>query len=468
MSERDEQKTGPGQPAEFTLKAFFDEDDLVGARWWNDSFQTFTSGRRGFMQLAGKAVALGIGGGVASLLLIRSCDDDDDEGPPIDLDAIALQRKSGWDVGGDKRPLVFTSPVQMDARTDTAYVQHLAGLARDLAPRDPRLQPFAVPTLFQSLAGGPGTERLLAAVHPIFTIEMKQAHARGAALADLATVPGAPRDVALVLDLPGPESVAVAAGLAERFAPVFILDNWPHPKGVVPSHNTLGAAVYYRPLFVEANQKRPAEAPPVFVLDSARLSPYRDDPDRFDNRYVVNLPSAEQLRALGIKRLLYVRPSGTQLQELDDLNADFVALDKGGIAVDAVALSDFQRAQLEDGKAPATTSSGHTGYFYGGSPYHHIFFWNRYGWAPAPRLAPARRSSPPPALPPRAPYRPTFRPTIFNTRAVGGVAGVGKQKPSGFGRVSVRSPDGGRTVRSVYSGSRRSGSFGRSRSSYFG
>jgi hypothetical protein len=459
----------PGQAGpEFAIKAFFDEDQLVGARWWNDSFQAFTSDRRGFMQWGGVAVAVALGGGVATLVGLKSCDDDDDRA--IDLDALVLQRKSGWDVGGDKRPLVFDMPVQMDARTDTAYVQHLAGLARDLAPRDPRLQPFAVPTLFQSLAGGPGSDRLAAAVHPIFTIEMKQAHERGAALADLAAAPGAPRDVALVLDLPGPESVAVAAAIAGRFAPVFIFDNWPHPKAVVPAHNTLGAAVYYRPLFLEANQQRPAGAPPVFVLDSARLTPYRDDPTRFDNRYVVNLPSADQLRALGIKRLLYVRPSGTQLQELDDLNADFVGLDRGGISVDALALNDFQRAQLTDGQAPASTSASHAGgYYYGGHPYTHLLFWNRYGWGPAPRLPASRaRTSPPPALPARTPYRPTFRPTVFNTRAVGGAAGVGKQKPSGFGRVSVRSPDGGRTVRQVYSGNRRSGSFGRSRSSSYG
>jgi hypothetical protein len=452
---------------EFTVKASFDEAELVGARWWNDSFQAFTTDRRGFMQYGGVAIALALGGGLATMVGLKACDDDDD-GPAIDFEALALQRKSGWDVGQAQRPLLYERAVQMDARQDTTYRQHLAGLARDLAPRDARLQPFAVPTLFQSLAGGVGSERLQAAAQPNYTPAMQVSHDRGAALADLAAAPGAPRDVALVLDLPGPESVALAAAVAGRFAPVFLFDNWPHPSAVVPAHNTLGAAIYYRPLFVEANQTRPPDSPPVFVLDSARLSPYRDDPERFDNRYVVNLPSAEQLRALGIKRLLYVRPSGNQLQELDDLNADFVALDRGGISVDALALSDFQRAQLADGRAPASASHA-GGYYYGGHPYHHLLFWNHYGWAPAPQLRGARaRAAPSRALPARTPYQPTFRPTIFNTRAVGGVSGVGKQKPSGFGRVSVRSPDGGRTVRQVYSGSRRSGSFGRARSSSYG
>jgi hypothetical protein len=63
-------------------------------------------------------------------------------------------------------------------------------------------------------------------------------------------------------------------------------------------------------------------------------------------------------------------------------------------------------------------------------------------------------------------YRPTFRPTMFASRTLGGAAGFGKQKPSGFGRVSVRM-SGGR-VSSFGGSSRRSGSFGRSRSSSFG
>jgi hypothetical protein len=58
---------------------------------------------------------------------------------------------------------------------------------------------------------------------------------------------------------------------------------------------------------------------------------------------------------------------------------------------------------------------------------------------------------------PSTEYRPAKRDTMFSSRTVGGTPGVGKQKPSGFGLVSVR---GGRSV-GVAGGSRRSGSFGR-------
>ncbi|HEX7501488.1 MAG TPA: hypothetical protein VF524_14490, partial [Polyangia bacterium] len=56
-------------------------------------------------------------------------------------------------------------------------------------------------------------------------------------------------------------------------------------------------------------------------------------------------------------------------------------------------------------------------------------------------------------------FAPSPRPTMFSSRTVGGLSGVGKQKPSGFGRVSYRAGGGGFG---------RSGSFGRSSSGSFG
>src|SRR5207248_1309850 len=87
------------------------------------------------------------------------------------------------------------------------------------------------------------------------------------------------------LDVQGPTSVAVAAGMAPGFDPVFVLDNWPHPLGVVPSHLTLGAVLYYRPLFMRLRGSRTGRAPPVFVLDRNRLARYTDEETQFDNRY---------------------------------------------------------------------------------------------------------------------------------------------------------------------------------------
>ncbi|HVI24327.1 MAG TPA: hypothetical protein VM691_12635, partial [Myxococcales bacterium] len=58
-----------------------------------------------------------------------------------------------------------------------------------------------------------------------------------------------------------------------------------------------------------------------------------------------------------------------------------------------------------------------------------------------------------------AAYRAVQRPTIFSSRTLGAGSGVGKQRPSGFGRVSVRASASSGKITSVNKG--RSGSFGR-------
>ena len=89
---------------------------------------------------------------------------------------------------------------------------------------------------------------------------------------------------------------------------------------------------------------------------------------------------------------------------------------------------------------PARTSSSGAG-----TPTTIRFFWRSYGYGagPAPS-APRRRARPrrPRGLSSAPAYRPSFRPTLFASRTIGGAAGVGKQKPSGFGRVSVRMAGG--------------------------
>ena len=53
------------------------------------------------------------------------------------------------------------------------------------------------------------------------------------------------------------------------------------------------------PVEVFARHAAPAGAPAMIVLDRRRLSPYTDDATQFDNRHVVRLPGAAQLKALG-------------------------------------------------------------------------------------------------------------------------------------------------------------------------
>ena len=111
---------------------------------------------------------------------------------------------------------------------------------------------------------------------------MEAAYARGKSLASLfASVSEtgqtpAGTKTALIVDLPGPEAVAFAAGAISIFDPVFLFDNWPHPRGVVHAQDTLSAAAYYQPLFADARSTSRTNARlPMFVLDRGRIATYR-------------------------------------------------------------------------------------------------------------------------------------------------------------------------------------------------
>jgi hypothetical protein len=452
---------------DFVRRAFFDNEDVVGARWWNDSFQAFHSeaglGRRKALGLLPWLIGGGVG---AATLGFAFCGRSNraDRDPDLALDAIDLQRREGWNAGHPDKVLAFSDLVR-DINGKSDWLARMRELVTLLAP-DPHLRRFAVPTLFQALAE-PANQSLLQMMRPYHPPDANSLFERGEALRQLHQRPDAPKDLALIADLPGPQSVAFAAGLAARFCPVFTFDNWPHPLGVVPSHTTLGACIYYLPLFRDAAQTRSQPAPALFVLDANRLNAYRDQPDQFDNRYVAPVPSAAALTSAGIKRILYIRPDADSLTELDDLNADFVSWEQAGISVRAVPLTDF--SQAEEVTSPAAAAGGASpSYYWGGHAFHHLLFWRSYGFGagPAPARRPPRTAPPPPRLSQAPAYRPSYRPTLFSTRTLGGAAGVGKQKPSGFGRVSVRM-SGGR-VTAIGSRSRRSGSFGRSRSSFSG
>jgi hypothetical protein len=341
-------------------------------------------------------------------------------------------------------------------------------LAELLAPPEGRLRPFYAGTLFQA-PDHPSGRSLLPHLYPIHNADMDDAYDRGRALAEMFEAAGRPGDTAVLIDLPGPQAVALAAGLADLFSPVFTFDNWPHPHGVVPSHRTLDAALYYLPRFESAAAKRTFSAPPAFVLDANRLNPYRDAASDFDNRYVVALPSFTSLQELGVRHVMYVTATDP-VRESDDLNTDLVAFDGAGLAVRAVGLADFER-DPEDavvGRVAAPVADAgvaqpiaHHRYHYhsGGGGY----FWRQYGWyETSTSTSRGKRplAAPIVELPSRAPsYRPVARATMFSGRAFGAMSGM--QKPSGFGKIAVHTSGG-----TISSGRGRSGSFGRGYSTF--
>lgn len=411
------------------------------AAWWRASLRarSLLDVLRGFspvVPIAGAGLVLGGCGEVLSQ------QEPDEPGA-----ALEDQRNLGWDVGAENQPLAFEGAQPVDVSGSVAWREAMPNLATSLSPASARWWPYYAPALFQSLEA-PRSAGLRFAMQPIFTPEMALAHRRGEALLSLLQgANGCRSDVALVLDLPGPESVAVAAALAPCLDPVFVFDNWPHPRGVVPAQSTLGAALYFLPSFERdrGNRVRAArEAPPLFVLDRGRLAPYGADPTLFDNRYFASLPPREALDAAGIRHVLYVTPDDTIRFEADDLNDDLVAISDGGVDVRMLALSDFSETPLAgwpvDPACPAGVVAPGAGLYFGGSAGAHACFSFWYGWQlPAPGVVVPSypRAGLPPPLYGRVHFRPVARPSFAGPAHVSGWrTGVfGHSRSGSLGRI---------------------------------
>ncbi len=313
--------------------AHVDEPGLVGARWWQDSIVDPVGRRKALISL----LAVGAGVGAAGLLF-EACAPTR-KGRKRSLE---IQRQYGWSFGAATESLVFNG-----VSTEPFDRARLAKMVEELAPRLAKHLPYYLPTLFESPSALPkavceGDSATIApldgALRPIATPAMRDAFSRAQAAVDGLATPG----TALVVDLDGPSSVAFAAAASRRFDPVFLFDNWPHPRGVVAAHLTLAAAAYYQPMLAKAAPEAgPSDAPAMFVLDRQRLATYTDSAQQFDNRWVARMPGRDALKTLGVTRLAYVSPLSSAPWELDDMNDDLVFDHAGGIAIVAVSLSDL-------------------------------------------------------------------------------------------------------------------------------
>ncbi len=419
----------------FGREELLDEPGILGARWWQRSLRAAPdvhAGRRAVLGLLAGITLASIGISATSTSTSTPSAESDDfrtEARP----ALDVQKEYGWSFGATAETLTFdgqsTRPFARDA---------LATLAVDLRPAHPAHLPWYVPTLFQSPAArarsapvdDPTPAAPLADVlQPIFTPAMNVAYRRGRALAALFLGSGGAAMV--VVDLPGPESVAFAAGAAAAFDAVFALDNWPHPRGVVPAHQTLAAAAYYQPLFarhaVTAHPSGGGAPPPMLVLDRRRLDPYTDASSEFDNRHLARVPGAPALQALGLRRVLYVAPAGTD-KELDDLNDDFVRYAGAGLAVRLVGADAFGPDPADGAGPPSGPDDDRPVFYYGSSKASSGWFWHDYPW-----LERASPGKPPAAKLAGVAYAPAPRVTSFS----GGSGSTGRLTPSGFGTVPV-------------------------------
>lgn len=429
--------------------------------------------RRSASKRIGKGVAWAAGLGLVGLTGYKLFSSDDTE---VSEDSLKLQQKEGWDVGSKDRKLnfepTFTSATASVPDSDwKQYLDHNKLIAA-YQPATGTWQPYFVPTLIQSL----DQQSLREQIKPVKMPLMEQTYGQAQGLRELLSQSANANESLIIADLPGPQAIAFGAALADFVHLIPVFDNWPHPLGVVRSHETLGAMVYYAKEIEDKKAKLQDKAPAVLLLDNQRLNAYTDEENQFDNRYLAKIPSANDLKQRGITGLMYVVKDEQQKEELDDLNDVFVELQNQGISVRLLPLSKFKAA--DDTVAAATTPGTATGtqavrhYYYGGSPLYHWWFYNHYFYSPYPYAYTTyggtryNYSRPTTAWPSQAPsYRPVSRPTLFSGTRVGGASGVGRNRPSGFGRTSVRMSSSGQ-VTGVRSG--RSGSYGRSGGGWFG
>ena len=459
-----------------------DKPGIIGARWWHATLADQASQMARRDAIRNILIAGGVIAGFGAMLAMcvkagASTPSSGVVGGPLPDDyaavrktALEMQKAYGWSFGAVGEPLVFdgvtTKPFEPGA---------LHALARDLSPAQTSLKRFFQSTLFDSPDATPtspsalddaedtaGFRPLAESVRPIFTPAMDAAYARGKSLASIFAslteegVTPASAKVALIVDLAGPEAVAFAAGASSIFDPVFLFDNWPHPRGVVRAQETLSAAAYYQPLFAQAKRGVTSQArTPMFVLDRRRLSPYTDDATQFDNRYIAKLPlTAAEMRALGTDHVLYVLPARAPTPfDLDDLNDELVVYAAGGIDVKAIQLDMFAADTTLD-----ASDAGNV--YYGGSRGSHHAFFLDYPWA-----KPAHPATSRPASNPGKSFTPVGRVTSYSVGNPNPKVRT-KATPISFATVPVVVAVG----TGIILGSRfsRSGSWNRSGSSWGG
>ncbi len=392
-------------------------------------------------------------------------------------DSLDLQRKHGWNLGAEETKLFFRSVSRTDATGSADWKRYTdpSRLMEAWRPRSRTWAPYMAPTLVQALQ----SSSLRAQIRPIFSPAMERAFKQGETLRrDLLSQVSKGPETFFMADMSGPEAVAFGAGMAGWADLIPGFDNWPHPFGVVPSHETLAAMLYYAAYVQQQKKEVPDPAPGLLLLDAQRLAPYTDNSAKFDNRYVANLPPPDDLKKRGIRNVLYVVPDRKQQRERDDLNAEFVVYRDQQLQVAIFPLNDLKpvRERVTKTAPDGTTQTVvQQNYYYGGGFGSHLGFLMLYSFlAPRPTafyhypggggrrvtLNDTRPTTKRPA------YTPRSRPTQFSGTRVGGARGVGRSKPSGFGRTTVRTQGGRVTgVRSGSGGrgatSGRSGSFGR-------
>lgn len=432
----------------------------------------------------GKVLAWSGGTILAGYLLYQCVSDEDDDVTVTEEDSVALQKKEGWNTGADDLQVAFNAPTEMDymgmPSAQWNKYKNPDMLKKVYMPTNERFKKYSSASLYESLGQKTLQTQMKASANQI----TKTTFNKGLGVRQILLDAQNPEVNLVVVDLKGWESVAVGAALADVADLIPTFNNWPHPLGEVPAHETLATSLYYASYVEREKAKNTAKKrATVMLLDRNRFESEKDGKlkpikeGNFDNRYNVDLPTVDELKSAGITNVVYITPSELEIEK-DDINEEFATYREKGIQVALLPISRFEETKEQvatTNQNPNRTGQYATNYYYGGSPMGSMFFFYHY-----PMYRSYYRTSIPSGAYNRyasAPnYSPARRTTSFASRSVGGTGGFGKSRPTGFGKVTVnRSMATGKTVgfgssfRSAYrsGGGTRSGSFGRSRGGGF-
>jgi hypothetical protein len=146
-------------------------------------------------------------------------------------------------------------------------------------------------------------------------------------------------NVALIVNLPGADSVWYATKLLERgWRPVPLFNGCPGPNAAIATSAIVAAIEATTPQVAAA--QLPYEAPPAFLIDSDRQRPRQSvGPGVFDNRWLVfaqDLPSGSFMKRHGIERTVVVQLRFDTID--DDLAHVLLRWKQEGIAVEVVRM----------------------------------------------------------------------------------------------------------------------------------
>ncbi len=146
----------------------------------------------------------------------------------------------------------------------------------------------------------------------------------------------------LLVDLPGPKSVALGAALAIAGCDlVCTFNNWPYPGALIKPEQTLAALLRYASLLDKKRTAYSTPGPVAWLCDNTRLGERTGKPGEFDNRYYIEdslIPGPNYLRERGISKIIYVTGLGNKVQ--NDIKGHLHFLKTAGLEVNMAVAQD--------------------------------------------------------------------------------------------------------------------------------